>query len=270
MNLYLIRHAESMANIEHRILRDIADPHIELSDIGLRQAAYTGQALQHLLKHIDPDVESLRLWSSPFARTVSTATLVKLFSPELPWEANEREHGLFIEPNLSEINFGLVDWMNEDDMKKIEGYWDYRKRYREQDATFFERPPHGESRSDVYQRVKLFVDTLYRDANQGTTNHVIVTHGRIIPIFAMAMMHYSFQHMDSEGSPGKTMDVSNASIRVIKSDESGKHRDYGIVYPGRASKDFPDKLPEPLPLPKGNEYENLIRNIHERIKGLNL
>src|SRR4030042_2041895 len=86
------------------------------------------------------------IYSSPLARAMETARLVKGFHPSTP---------LFEEAGLIEMDLGEFDGMEV--QRWAERYPDFRKRWLEAPATL--KMPGGESLQEVQNRV---VDTLER------------------------------------------------------------------------------------------------------------
>ena len=69
MNIFLIRHALSEANLDKTIHTTVSDHAIALSHIGIKKAQDTGKFLkQYLSSHLDRG-EQVRMWVSPYVRT---------------------------------------------------------------------------------------------------------------------------------------------------------------------------------------------------------
>lgn len=81
---------------------------------------------------------------------------------------------------------------------------------------FYYRFPHGESSSDVYNRISIFEDHLIRDMRSGrfgnSTNLVLVTHGLTLRIFLMRWFGWT---VESFLQVGVAIDMwSNVAICV--------------------------------------------------------
>jgi broad specificity phosphatase PhoE len=107
-----------------------------------------------------------------------------------------------IEPRLRE-----QDWANFQDPADIAA----QKRLRNDYGHFYYRFTHGESGSDVYDRVSTFLESLWRyiEAVPSTRgrppmseqNLVIVTHGLTMRLFCMRWFHWSVEYFESLENP---------------------------------------------------------------------
>ena len=71
--IYLVRHAQSEANVNFRILRTKTNMSANITDIGHVQAKETGIFLNSVLnKNAD-----IKIWNSPYQRTRQTAQIIK-------------------------------------------------------------------------------------------------------------------------------------------------------------------------------------------------
>ena len=109
MNIYLVRHGESISNINKQIHKTTADHQIPLSPNGVCHAKMAGILIaQHLEQGAIPYFH-VRLWTSPYQRTRQTADEVekKLHG----WVKDRREHVL-----LCEQQFGLFDGLTDEEL----------------------------------------------------------------------------------------------------------------------------------------------------------
>lgn len=141
--LYLVRHGESIWNVEKR-LTGWSD--VELSETGRQQA----QALRPLVEEHGPFD---RVWSSPLQRAHQTALLAGT-EPQV------------LEPRLREFHFGEHEGLRVADLNP-----DYLKLFRDFDR--FEAPG-GESGSSFHQRIDAFLDEL------DPGRHLLFTHGGVV------------------------------------------------------------------------------------------
>lgn len=76
----------------------------------------------------------------------------------------------------------------------MEEIWQERAHY----GHFFYRIPHGESAADVYDRVALFNETLYRQFQQDDFPNVLVlvTHGIWARVFLMKWFRWSYEEFE--------------------------------------------------------------------------
>jgi len=209
-NIFLIRHARSLRN--ERLGRDIPDCNVPLSDEGKKQAVLLGNAAKAKLTGLNIPEHSVRIWTSPYARTRETrdGMLPKISEFVL----DSREDML-----LTEWNYGLFDGLTE--AERFEKYPDEAKHFAENIAKhgkFYARPLNGESWQDVCVRVRQFFGTIVRDSEKSdpVQNVAIVSHGLAICAFIMMWMHHEVEWLEKEPNP------QNASIRHIGRDDKGK------------------------------------------------
>lgn len=184
--IYLIRHGESIVNIEHRLKCKQLDG--DLTSEGRRQARLAGNWLA--------DKQITQILTSPFHRAIQTASIIGELLNIQP----------SVNPDLSEIDCG-----------ELEGHTDsfawseWRTAYirwieRDWNARF----PGGESLKEGFDRLTRAIYAL--DLRENT---VLVTHGGItrtvipnICINAAALQHIS--------------DLHNTGMVVLDVDTSGR------------------------------------------------
>ena len=221
LNLYLVRHGESEANLNYDLNKLKSDHTIVLSDNGQQQPVVATQALvAHLQQRYDEDAlpRRLHLYVSPYVRTRQTADGIQKSLEEAGFSTTRTE-SVF----LREIEYGLFDGIADEDLPKtfpIE-YAHFEKLLRDQ-GRFYARMPMGESRCDVAQRVHQFFGTLQRDHQRhGADNVVIVTHGVTLRAFVMMWCGLTPEWIEAEPNP------PNCAVRAI---EGGV--DQGYIFPG--------------------------------------
>jgi broad specificity phosphatase PhoE len=179
--IILIRHGESQGNIDDAIYETVPDHALTLTAKGRREASEAGTWLRAYLRD-----EPVTLYCSPYIRTRQTAELLGLGVPS---------EEMRIEPRLRE-----QDWANFQDPDDIAE----QKRQRNDYGHFYYRFTHGESGSDVYDRVSTFLESLWRSfVGPGTAeqNLVIVTHGLTMRLFCMRWFHWSVEYFESLENP---------------------------------------------------------------------
>ena len=241
MRIFLVRHGESLGNVDKSVHKTMPDFAIPLSDEGHEQAERAGNWLnQYLLRgaarmgyagltnigsHAIPhygrmytEVQLLkpRLWQSPYKRTRETADhIASALGENL---LDRREHLLFCEQH-----FGLFDGIPDDELPKVypEEHAHYKK-CEDYHGRFWSRMPMGESRFDVAMRVHQAFGTLQRDAEKGGVKQiVVVAHGVTLRCFMMMWLHKPYEWIEQEPNP------ANCSIRLIEG-----HEDKGYIYQG--------------------------------------
>ncbi|MEO7132102.1 MAG: phosphoglycerate mutase family protein [Dermatophilaceae bacterium] len=184
--IILVRHGESEGNIDDTIYERVPDHRIGLTPKGFEQARETGVQLRALIGD-----ESVDVYCSPYHR--AQQTLEALGLPIALTDAR-------IEPRLRE-----QDWDNFQDPADIVR----QKVERDRFSHFYYRFHHGESGSDVYDRVSTFLESLFRnfESPEGPRNVVIVTHGLTMRLFCMRWFHWRVQYFESLENPDNAQPV---------------------------------------------------------------
>ena len=159
----------------------MADHQIELTEAGRKQAVEAGKKLRSIIGK-----ESVYAYMSPYTRSQQTwHSIRRSFSPLQI--ITERE-----DPRIREQEFGnLADL----DIRP--------KLFEERDRIghFFYRFTCGESGADVYDRVTLFLDTLFRELDNGhhdpTQNIIIVSHELFMRLFLMRYFRWTVKELES-------------------------------------------------------------------------
>ena len=218
MRIFLVRHGESITNVDHSVFLTTADHAVTLSPKGHQQATAAGKFLSSYISElpIGASTSKFRLWCSPYKRTRETAKGI-LSEIHESIAIDRREH-----VNLCEQQFGLFDGIADDDLPKL--YPNEHAHYQKQvdhEGKFWARMPLGESRFDVSVRVHQAFGTFHRDAEKhGIENIIVVCHGVTLRAFVMQWLHLSPEWFDEQKNPG------NCWIRLI---EDGADR--GYIYP---------------------------------------
>ncbi len=217
VRILLVRHGESLGNVDPTVHASTADHAIPLSPAGLEQARAAGKALADHYKTILGDARPhIRLWASPYKRTRQTADMIVETAGE--WITDRFEHIL-----LCEQQFGLFDGVPEQELPKRfpaeHGYYDMQCRFG---GKFWARMPQGESRFDVAKRIHQAFGTFHRDAlEHGIREIVVICHGVTLRAFVMMWCHLSPEWFEAEPNP------ANGAIRVV---DAGVDR--GYIFPG--------------------------------------
>ena len=191
--IILIRHGESLGNLDDHAYVSTADWKIPLSDRGRQQAEEAGKRLRELIAD-----EPFFVYTSPYLRTRQTLDgILKSFDNET------QLLGFREEPRIVEQQFG--NYQDLDEVRQA-------KRARHRFGRFFYRFPNGESGLDVYQRVTSFISTLFRDAQQlrskrgsiDDVNIVLMTHGLTLRLFLMRWFQYTVEEFEESKNPRNT------------------------------------------------------------------
>ena len=155
MKLYLLRHAQSIANVEH-VFSNHGLKH-PLTDLGRKQAYEVARRLEVL------PIEAI--YSSPILRAVETTVVV----------AHKLRLGYAIEPDLREIDAGIFE--NCSTVREGETYWKIMERWRAGEHDL--RVEGGESRREVMGRAAAFLERSLstQKPSLAVTHGGFLTHG---------------------------------------------------------------------------------------------
>ena len=208
MIIYLVRHGESMSNINKAVHKTTADHEIPLSPNGISHAQIAGRFIREHLERKEVAYPKVRLWTSPYRRTRQTADEIAIELHD--WGKDRKEHVL-----LCEQQFGLFDGLSDEELQ--ERYPDEHAHYQkceEWGGRFWARMPLGESRFDVACRVHQAFGTFHRDNDKhGIDTIVVVCHGVTLRAFVMMWCHHSPEWFDAEPNP------KNGAVRLIDNGE---------------------------------------------------
>jgi broad specificity phosphatase PhoE len=187
--LVLVRHGESERQIakgDHRHfpnesavapLRGKGDHFIELTAAGVHQATETGRYLRQHVGTFD------HAYHSGYARTRST--LEKILEAYPPAEREKIE--IHMSPFVRERDAGYTYEMTA--AQAAEAFPWYEAYYRTAGG-FFARPPGGESYADVAQRLRSFLNYIYRD--RAGERVLVTTHAGTLRCFRFLLERWSY------------------------------------------------------------------------------
>ena len=197
--IFLLRHGESVANIDREIYFKLHGHKIPLTQKGKEQAIQCAIQLREKLTS-----NHLIFYLSPYLRTKQTFECIVQGLTGIEYEVRE-------EPRIREQDFGnprdqFIDLTTDPDYVK--------------GGPFFYRFVNGESGADVYDRVTSFFSTLHRDflRQDYPDNVVIVTHGMLMRLFLMRWFHWTVGEFEELDNP------PNCHITTMILQENGKYR----------------------------------------------
>jgi 2,3-bisphosphoglycerate-dependent phosphoglycerate mutase len=232
INLILVRHAVSEANLDKSVNARLPDAKIPLAHEGHDQAYAAGKAIasflrsednmffenhNYLLKNDMPKAFSTsqpegktRILCSPYQRTRETSAGIERALTEANLAFDRRE-----ELALREISFGLFDGIADEELPAVfpREHAHYQK-YVDFEGEFYAPMPMGESRAQVADRVKGVFGTIIRDNRptrdrEPVQNFIIVSHGVTLRAFMMQWMHRTPEWYQDQPNP------ANASVSLI-------------------------------------------------------
>lgn len=153
MNIYLVRHGQTNANVESRFC---GVTNVDLNAHGIQQAKNVAKKLK------DFKIDSI--YSSDLKRTQKTAEIINAFhDKEIQWNKK-----------LREMNFGVFENLTFEEIENNQP--DVRDLMLEQGHNF--EFPEGESLGKVYKRANKIFDAIVEENND--QNILIVSHAVVI------------------------------------------------------------------------------------------
>lgn len=193
MQLLLIRHGQSQANIDHIIQGD-DDP---LTDLGRQQADILG-------RHLAETREITHLYSSPLSRARETAEIISRHIGAEP----------LFEAGLAEINAGTAAGMTWDNW--TETFPEIAAKLRSAERTLDDRWEGGESGHEFVTRVYAAFDHIVGQ-HRGTDDVVaVVSHGGALAWIA-SRVHGDPEHV----WPYERAIFRNCSVSELTIEEDG-------------------------------------------------
>lgn len=216
MKIFLIRHGESIQNTKINQKLKLPDHKVYLTEKGQIQALNAGQFLKRYVNENSIDISNATLWVSPYTRTRQTATIInnilKIEDVKEDITLIEQRYGLFSDKLIEEIK------------KQYPNEFELYDRYYQNDGKFYAKLPQGESPYDVALRMKQFIDTIFRDLNDGKDTLFVVSHGTAIRAFILDWFHYSPEWFNKEAN------IDNCAIQLI--DKKGLDSKIDYIYGG--------------------------------------
>jgi 2,3-bisphosphoglycerate-dependent phosphoglycerate mutase len=215
IRIFLVRHGESIANLDKLVNARQPDHSVSLSAEGHRQAAATGRFLAQTLT----GGGRVRIFVSPYERTQQTAAAVAEAFDGAAIRYDKREA-----TELRELEFGLFDGVADADLPKVFPLeYQHYEKYLRFAGEFFAPMPLGESRCNVADRVKSCFGTILRDASterpDPIRDFVVVSHGVTIRCFRLQWMHYGWDWYQQQRNP------RNCSVQLIEGQPGGGYVD---------------------------------------------
>ncbi len=233
LRVILVRHGESLANLNFRLYAEKPDHKIELSPLGHEQAKQVGQFLAQYLKQ-NP-AKNIRLWVSPYARTQQTAAPIAKALEAAGIAFSRRDN-----PLLVEMQMGLLSGLPRDQWTQF--YPDEAAHFQKQvqaQGLFYARPPLGESPLDVLMRLKpVFADLHRHYAEDDIDTVIIVGHGMTHRVFINQWLNAPLADFEADDY------LKNCQAKMLSGGRGFGAKDEGILFTPTASAQ-PNRGPEP-------------------------
>jgi 2,3-bisphosphoglycerate-dependent phosphoglycerate mutase len=182
MRIWLVRHGESLGNVDEAAWAKIPDHQIPLTEFGMDQAQNAGKLIRDYYQGDEAlKDKKVRLWYSPFLRTEQTKDGVASgLGHSLISNAKDGKVG-WEDDRLREQDFGMFSRLSskEEQFKHFPLEAEHFYNTRDHKGRYWAKAPVGESRADVCLRVGNAIDSLMRDVKEGHEDLVVVTHGGV-------------------------------------------------------------------------------------------
>ncbi len=227
MRILLVRHGESLGNVDPLAYGRVGDPHIPLTAEGQRQVRGTGDFLASYYQAHPRDgrTHPQTVDTSTWLRAVQTeeAATRHLPASQIRFERHD---------SLKEQSFGILYREHTHCGTRLKNI--LRRAAEEYLKNPFEAvPPEGESPAMHYQRVQLFMQKIKDE--QGITDRLIVAHGatnRHIITSLMGWPPNTWKHLENQRNGDVTLvqnDGNGFIVRKIYDGVSGTAVDYNPV-----------------------------------------
>jgi broad specificity phosphatase PhoE len=212
--LVLIRHGESEGNVANeaalssgaeRLVFDVRDPDVRLSDNGVAQARAVGDWVADLPEEERPTV----VLTSPYQRAAQTATEAMSTVPK------ESRAELIVDERLRERDLGQMDGLTG---AGIRANYPEEAARRKKLGKFYYRPPGGESWTDVALRVRSALNDIRSDFDDERV--WLFSHQAVIMSF-----RYVLEHLDEESvlRADRESPLGNCSLTTYERKDGGLH-----------------------------------------------
>lgn len=186
--IFLVRHAQSLGNIDSTSYQNTPDWRIPLTPKGKQQAYDCGRRITKIIKD-----EPVALYYSPYNRARMTVDGIRTaFNENEIRILSEREDARLREQDIS------GNLQNRDEMMQA---W----RDRDEFGRLFFRFPGGESGADASDRAASFIESFFRERqisnHPDDINAVIVTHGLLIRLFIFRWFHLTVEMFEQLKNP---------------------------------------------------------------------
>lgn len=215
MNLFLIRHAESVQNTGETKQTKVPDHEVYLTEKGKTQATDCGLFLKNFCKVNNLDLQKSLIFTSPYVRTRQTTTFIN---------QNLNIEKVVEDILLIEIQFGVFDnehFENYEKLLPVEGKY-FNQLYNSK-GRFFAKFPQGESIFDVAVRTRLFLQQIEKAKNNGVENVFIVSHGFTLKALLLCLFNKPYEWFFEEKK------LENCGIKLIEITENNLI-DKGVIY----------------------------------------
>lgn len=180
--LFIMRHAESLEDVDQTVYERIADEDMPLTNFGKEQAARFGRQFANEIGKS----KNLRVFLSPSKRVLETAQLV------ISGVTKHVQWSLVTDSLISKQNWGNVTVHNRAEIEK--------ERYRVGVLRYCF--PGGESGAEMLFRFDLFAKKLEQEITEGGTgNFLVITHGFELRVLLKSLLGWTEEYFESLAHP---------------------------------------------------------------------
>jgi len=214
LQVLLIRHGQSQTNVDKSLHRSVADPDVELTDLGKQQAKHVGDFLnQWLGSHIRGP---FRIYRSDYRRAVQTSDII---AAQL---SSNNKFDIRMDERIRELEFGYSDAVSENEMNEKFAHYQAYKDLWAGDCKYYRRRLGGESPADVGDRLRHFVGAMHRDQEKwGIDTFLVVNHGLTSRVLAKLLLKEDRAWYTLQRNP------ANCAVRMIVG-----RNDFGYIHEG--------------------------------------
>lgn len=179
LNIFIIRHGQSIGNVDEKIYNTILDCDLTLTDKGVKQSDEVGKIISSII----PD-SSVQFYISPYMRTQQTFLQIQKYFKSFKF---------YEDPRLREQEVGKTDGNNDHVMQDYEDNYHFYYKYKS----------GGESCANVFDRMSSFIDTMFVDFEKFNfpDNVIIVSHGMAMRLFLMRFYRCSVDEFQTWRNP---------------------------------------------------------------------
>ncbi len=170
MELYIVRHGQTMWNKEKRLQGNVD---IELNDNGIEVAVKTCNGLKDT--HIDV------IYSSPLIRAYKTAEIIR----------GDRNIDIITDERIKELNFGSMEGMRYEDLNKEDSHG---FKYFFTQPELYYPPADGETLEHLVERAGNFMQNIIEPLEGRYERVMIVAHGAINKAIMTYIKKHSLEH----------------------------------------------------------------------------
>ena len=201
MKIFLVRHGQSMGNINQQEYFDKLDCHIELTQRGFAQAKDAAQTIVKLDFLGDLEKE-YHLFCSTYKRAQDTKDVIqKELAIMGKFHVCDKQSVLLREREWGDLRDILRANAHTDD------HWN-----------FYYRPLRGESFADCFQRAAIFDLWMETQIAQPQLPSVIVAHGEFIKCYLMYKLRWTLDEFDKWKNP------KNCEVYLLDKSPTGEWR----------------------------------------------